>query len=160
LAEQLLQQALRSVAADSAVRQSLPLGADFSDSATLHADAELARSALIEALRHADLEQLAAALRQADRGTQRAAPIGPLKQLEDSQSITSETPIRLRAHLSATVDQVGQRSVLRSRAGDFPISEDDAAPIKALLATNAARAEDLGVDLARRLLLAGLAVVE
>jgi hypothetical protein len=40
------------------------------------------------------------------------------------------------------------------------LTEDDAAPVKALLAAGTAQAEDLGLDLARRLVLAGLAVVE
>jgi lysine-specific demethylase/histidyl-hydroxylase NO66 len=160
LAEQLLQQALRTVAADSTVRGSLALGVDFADSATLRSDAELARSALVAALQQADVEQLAATLRRSARGTQRAAPIGPLKQLRDAGTIAPDTMIALRQHLAATVDGVGQRLLLRSRAADFPLTEDDAAPVKALLAAGTARAEDLGLDLARRLVLAGLAVVE
>jgi hypothetical protein len=74
--------------------------------------------------------------------------------------ITADTVIVLREHLAATVDRVGQRSVLRSRAADFPVTEDDAAPVKALLAQGRARADELGLELARRLVLAGLAVVE
>jgi ribosomal protein L16 Arg81 hydroxylase len=160
LAEQLLQQALRTVSADGTVRASLALGVDFADSSTYRRDAELTRSALIAALEQADVEQLAATLRRAARGTQRAAPIGPLKQLRDADTIITDTVIVLREHLAATVDRVGQRSVLRSRATDFPITEDDAAPVKALLAQGRARADDLGLELARRLVLAGLAVVE
>jgi hypothetical protein len=40
------------------------------------------------------------------------------------------------------------------------VAESDVAPIKTLLTTGVARADDLGLDLARRLLLAGLAIVE
>ena len=50
--------------------------------------------------------------------------------------------------------------MVRSRAGDFPLAEDDAAAVKHLLSEGRARADELGLDLARRLLLAGLAVVE
>lgn len=160
LAEQLLQQALRTVSSDSTVRGSLALGVDFADSTSIRSDVELARSALIAALEQADVEQLAATLRRTARGSQRAAPIGPLKQLRDAHAITPDTAIVLRRHLAATIDRVGQRLVLRSRAADFPITEDDAAPIKALLAVGSADAADLGLDLARRLVLAGLAVVE
>ena len=49
--------------------------------------------------------------------------------------------------------------MVRSRAGDFPVAEEDVAPLKALLSGGSVRADDLGLDLARRLVLAGLAVV-
>ena len=49
---------------------------------------------------------------------------------------------------------------MRSRAGDPAVAEDDVGPLEALLTNGAATAGDLGVDLARRLLLAGLAIVE
>jgi hypothetical protein len=40
------------------------------------------------------------------------------------------------------------------------LTEGDVAPLKTLLTTGVAKAGDLGLDLARRLLLAGLAIVE
>ena len=43
--------------------------------------------------------------------------------------------------------------------GDFSLTEADVAPVKALLAQGDATAGDLGLDLGRRLVLAGLAVV-
>ena len=51
-----------------------------------------------------------------------------------------------------------RRTLLRSRAGDLPLDEADVAPVKSLLASGTARADELGLDLARRLLLAGVAV--
>lgn len=159
MAEQLMQQALRSAATRPDVRHSLPLGVDFADTASLRSDVELARRALVDALEHADVDQLAQTLRRHHRGTQRAAPVGPLRQLRDSGSITTDTALVLRNHLAATLDQQGGRSVIRSRAAEFVITENDAAPVKTLLETGSASAEDLGVDLARRLVLAGLAVV-
>ena len=57
-------------------------------------------------------------------------------------------------------DHTGSRSLVHSRAGDLAVAEDDVAQLKALLNNGVATAGDLGVDLARRLLLAGLAVVE
>ncbi len=160
LAEQLLQQALRTVAADPAVRHSLALGVDFAEPGTLRSDVELARTALVDALRDADLDQLARTLQRSSRSTQRAAPIGPLKQLRDAERLGPDAIVVLRGHLAATIDQVGQRSVVRSRAADFALSEDDAAAMKALLTSGSARVADLGDGLARRLVLAGLAVVE
>ena len=117
LAEQLLQQALRTVAADSAVRGSLALGVDFADSATLRSDVELARSALVAALQQADVEQLAATLR-----TQR--PRHPAGRTDRPP----EAAARRRSHRPRHGDRaarapgrrrstgVGQRLVLRSRA--------------------------------------------
>jgi bifunctional lysine-specific demethylase and histidyl-hydroxylase NO66 len=66
----------------------------------------------------------------------------------------------LRRHLIASLDNSGADIVLRSRAGVLTMTESDVAPIKTLLTTGVARADDLGLDLARRLLLAGLAIVE
>lgn len=159
-AEQLLQQALQTIAHDPAVRASLPLGVDFSDAASLRADAEVVRSALIDAIRYADASQLGTALHRADRSTQRAAPVGPLRQLRAADQLEDSTLLVLRPHLAAQIENDGHRSVVRSRAGDFPLTEDDAAPVKRLLGEGHARADALGLDLARRLLLAGLALVE
>jgi hypothetical protein len=50
--------------------------------------------------------------------------------------------------------------VVRSRAGDLTVSEADVAPLKTLLSTGTATAGDLGLDLTRRLLLAGLVTLE
>jgi lysine-specific demethylase/histidyl-hydroxylase NO66 len=102
---------------------------------------------------------VARALQAAARDTQRAAPVGPLRQLRDADAVTADTMLRLRDHLAATLDQTGTGSVVRSRAGDFALTEADVAPVKALLAHGDATAGDLGLDLARRLLLAGMAVV-
>ena len=96
LAEQLLSQALRTVAQDPAVRRSLELGVDFAESAALRGDIDLVRSALISALQQADGDQVARALQRSARNTQRAAPIGPLRQLRDASAITPETVLRLR----------------------------------------------------------------
>ena len=94
------------------------------------------------------------------RSNQRAAPIGPLKQLRDADAITADTQLVLRRHLAATVDHTGSRILVRSRAGELAVAEDDVGPLKALLTNGKATAGDLGLDLARRLLLAGLAIAE
>ena len=159
LAEQLLTQALRTVAADPAIRHSLQLGVRFDDQGSFSADLEAARTALVAALQRADVGQVSRALQVMARDTQRAAPVGPLRQLRDADSITAETGVRLRDHLAATLDQTGTGSIVRSRAGDFPLAEADVAPMKALLEQGDGTAGDLGLDLVRRLVLAGVAVV-
>jgi bifunctional lysine-specific demethylase and histidyl-hydroxylase NO66 len=160
IAEQMLQQALHRVTQDPAIRGSLPIGVDFDHWEALHPDAELVRRALVSAVQSTDLSLIFDTLRRHERGTQRAAPIGPLRQLRDADQISSTTMITLRRHLAAHLDHAGGRSVVRSRADDFVLHEEDVAPMKGLLAGGAATADDLGLDLARRLVLAGLATVE
>jgi hypothetical protein len=116
---------------------------------------------LIAALERSDPETVASAIQQQARGSQRAAPIGPLKQLHDADTLRDETPIRLRGHLAATLQHVkGPRIVLRSRAGDFPVSEAEAASVKMLMSDVVIPAKDLGFDLVRRMMLAGVAVID
>jgi bifunctional lysine-specific demethylase and histidyl-hydroxylase NO66 len=159
VAEELMAEALRTVAADPVIRQSLALGVRFDDQGTFAGALESARSALVAALQRADIDQVARAMQVAARDTQRAAPVGPLRQLRDADAIAAPTVLRLRDHLAATLDQSETGSVVRSRAGDFPLTEPDVAPVKALLDQGDATAGDLGLDLARRLVLAGMAVV-
>jgi hypothetical protein len=158
LAEQLLDQALRTVRNDPAVRQSLPVGVRFDDPASFGADLEAARTALVAALQGADLDQVGRTLQVAARGTSRAAPVGPLAQLRAAGAVAVGTPVRLREHLAATLETTPSGSVLRSRAGELALGEEDVAPVKALLTEGRLTAGDLGLDLARRLLLAGVAV--
>jgi bifunctional lysine-specific demethylase and histidyl-hydroxylase NO66 len=160
IAEQMLQQALHKVAQDPAIRGSLPIGVDFNQSEALRPDVELVRRTLVSAVQSSDLNAIFDTLRRNHHGTQRAAPIGPLRQLHDADRITSTTTITLRRHLAAYLDHAGGRSVVRSRADDFPVREEDVAPIKGLLESGVATADDLGLDLARRLVLAGLATLE
>ncbi len=159
LAEQMISEALRTVAQDPRLRASLALGVDLGDPTAFRADTDLIQAALVEAVQGVDHDQVSRTLQQAARNTQRAAPIGPLRQLRDAERIVADTIIVLRSHLAAALEQRGGRTVVRSRAGDFPVTEEDVAPIKALLTGGSARADDLGLELARRLVLAGLAVV-
>jgi bifunctional lysine-specific demethylase and histidyl-hydroxylase NO66 len=158
LAEQLVQQAIRTVSNNALVRTSLPVGVSFSD-ASIRSDVDLVREALIQAIRDADVDQVEASLREASRDSQRAAPIGPLQQFRAAAELETTSAVLLRPHLAASLDHRGARVVLRSRAEDLDIDEDDVAPVKSLLSTGTAVAGDLGVDLARRLVLAGIAVV-
>lgn len=160
LAEQLMHQALQTLADNPAVRGSLGLGVHVAEPGVMRQDIELVTAALADAVLHADLDQLAEALIRSARSNQRAAPIGPLKQLHDANGLTTDTQIMLRQHLLASVEHSGADILLRSRAGEMKLTESDVAPLKTLLTTGVAKAGDLGLDLARRLLLAGLAIVE
>jgi lysine-specific demethylase/histidyl-hydroxylase NO66 len=156
LAEQLLQQALRTVAADQAVRRSLPLGVDLGQPDDLAEDVEAVRSALVAALGAADLDRLSEVLHASARGSQRAAPVGPLRQLRLAEELQPDTVLALRAHLAARLVPQGTGTLLRSRAADFPVAAAELPAVRRLLATGAATTAELGEDLARRLVLGGL----
>ena len=160
LAEQLTRQALRSLADDTDLRDSLALGVDPRRAETLGPDVERVRDAPLDAVRDADLDTLAAALTRSERDSRRPAPVGPLGQLGTASALEPRTVLRLRAHLAATLDQAGGRSLLRSRAGELALNEADVAPVKALLDEGHASVADLGDALARRLVLAAVVVAD
>jgi hypothetical protein len=160
LAQQLVDQALKTLADDPVMRASLPLGVDVSDSSEMRQDFDVVNALLTDAVEHADVDQMSESLLDDARSNQRAAPIGPLKQLRDADAIAVDTQLVLRRHLAASLDHTGSRILVRSRAGDMAVAEDDVGPLKALLTNGVAAAGDLGLDLARRLLLAGLAIAE
>lgn len=159
LAEQFMAQALRTVAGAAQMRGSLPLGLQVSAAASYRDDVEGVRTALLDAVQHADADVLAQALVRADRGTRRPAPVGPLQQLHDADNLTPDTELVLRGQLAATLEQEGSLSVLKSRAGRLELAEADVAPAKALLEHRCSTVDDLGTALARRALLVGIAVV-
>ena len=160
LAEQLTRQALASLADDADLRGSLALGVDPTRAETLGPDVERVRAALLDAVRDADLETLAAALTRSERDSRRPAPVGPLRQLDTATRLEPTPVLRLRAHLAASLDQAGGRSVLRSRAGELVLDKADVAPVKGLLDEGRATAGDLGDALARRLLLGAVVVAD
>jgi hypothetical protein len=159
VAEQLVQEALRTATQDPSVRASLALGASFADGSDIRDDVATVRAALESALRAIQPDVIAAALQRQSRSSSRAAPVGPLKQLRDAGSLVPETRLMLRRHLAATLEHPGgTRTVLSSRAGELALAEDEVAPAKALLTGAELTAGDLGVELARKLVQACLAV--
>jgi lysine-specific demethylase/histidyl-hydroxylase NO66 len=160
IAQQLMRQALRALAEDPVMRASLPLGVDVSDPSEMRQDFDVVAAVLADAVEHTDLDQMSESLLHDARSNQRAAPIGPLKQLRDADAITVNTRLVPRRYLAASVDHTGSHVLVRSRAGDLAVAENDVGPLNALLTNGVATAGDLGLDLARRLLLAGLVSAE
>lgn len=161
LAEQLVQQALRTASADPDVRSSLALGVDVTDPTQLGDDVALVRERLIEALREVDAATLAAALAPVLRSGQRAAPIGPLRQLRASDRLTADTALRVRAHLAASVTDHDDGSLtVVSRAGRMTVPAADAGAFRRWWQQGTGTAAEIGPDLARSLLVTGLAVPE
>ena len=160
IAEQLTRQVLSSLAENPDLRASLPLGVDVANPHEIRPDVELITAALATAVTQGDVDQISIALQDSARSNQRAAPIGPLKQLSDAAVITVDTKIVLRPHVMASIDHTASGILIRSRAGDLAVAQSDVVPLTTLLMTGIATAGDLGLDLARRLLLSGLAIVE
>ena len=67
--------------------------------------------ALVAALGSTDRQRLSEVLDTSARGTQRAAPVGPLRQLRTAQELQPSTPLTLRAHLAGErpVAPIGQQ---------------------------------------------------
>ena len=160
IAEQLTRQILSSLAENPDLRASLPLGVDVANPHEIRPDVELITAALATAVTQGDVDQISIALQDSARSNQRAAPIGPLKQLSDAAVITVDTKIVLRPHVMASIDHTASGILIRSRAGDLAVADSAVVPLTTLLRTGIATAGDLGLDLARRLLLSGLAIVE
>ncbi len=158
LAEEMLKVALARAARDPAVRAALPVGATLTDRDERGADVEVVRDALVRALSEVDAADLSTALAAGARGGQRAAPLSPLAQHALAQDLRDETPLRLRLHLAADLSSHDGYGVLSSRAGTLRVEGADLSATRSFLDQGAATAGELGVDLARRLVLAGVAV--
>lgn len=156
LADEMVARAVAVASEDDRVRASLALGVDVADPSDWESDVDVVREALVRALRDVPVETLSAALAARSRGTQRAAPVGPVATVRAAASLDGADVLRLRPHLQARLDG----NVLRSRAGDIPLDADEVPAIRALLGGEGTTAGDLGVDLARRLLLRGVVLVD
>lgn len=151
--------ALAEAGRDRAVRESLALGADVTDQAVIGADVEQMRAALHRALDTVDTGHVAERLAARSRSAQRAAPMGPLAQMDAVRRLPGIPRLVLRPHLAARLDTTPEGyAVLVSRAGRLPLEAADVDRVRNLLDAGEAPVADLGTDLARRLLMGGVAV--
>ncbi|GAA2738087.1 hypothetical protein GCM10009867_27900 [Pedococcus aerophilus] len=158
LADEMLKVALSSAAKDPSVRASLPLGTSLADPAARAADVELVRAALVRAVSELDASDLVTALSSSARGAQRAAPVAPLAQHALAHALEDDTALVVRAHLTPELADHDGYAVLTTRAGTLRLESDELTTVKAFLDEGGATAGELGTDLARRLVLAGIAV--
>ena len=141
--------------ADERVRASLGLGVDLTDSEAWDGDLDVVREALVRALRDVPAEALTDALDLKSRRAQRAAPVNPVATVRAAARLDGSERLTVRPHLEPRLD--GDR--LRSRAGELALEPAEFERLGDLLATGHASAFDLGLDLARRLLLGGVVVL-
>ena len=161
LADVLVGSALAEASRDPAVRASLTIEPDGFGHGVLSKDVEVVREALLRALREVSYDEVTDALEVRVRAAQRPSPIGPLAQLAAAESLTDDTALRLRPHLEARlVPSHEGPAVLTSRLPDFAVETADVATVVALLSGGTLRADIVGRELARRLMTAGLVVVQ
>jgi len=167
LLEQLVAEAVAELGSDVDVRSSLPVGTDVSDPRDLTDDLELVRARLLRAVQDVPGEALARRLAEVAGSAQRPAPIRPLAQLAaadaltDDAALTEDTRLRLREHLAARfTERADGTVVVHSRVGDLDLTHEEATLAAGLLRGAPVAVTELGVALARRLLLAGIAVTD
>ena len=156
VAEELVATALAAASGDERVRAPLAVGVDLADASGWQSDVDVVREALVRALRDVPVETLSAILAAKSRSTQRAAPIGPVATVRAAAALDGAQVLRLRPHLQARLDG----DVLRSRAGDVSHDADATPAIRALLGGEGTTASELGLDLARHLLLGGVVLID
>ena len=146
LAEHLAQAALAALCDDPRMRRSLPLGV-----AGPEEEIAAVRERLAAAVLEADTTSL---FHRARRGQGRPAPLGPVAQLSAIDGLRPESLVRLREALEARFD--GSR--LTTRVGWLDFHEEDLPSVRRLLEGGDYLAADIGLELAERLLRAGVLV--
>jgi hypothetical protein len=154
----MLDRALLEVVGDLAVRTSLPLGVHVGNPAEVAPDVELVRARLLQAIGGLSADDIAAVLASRAQASGRPDPVGPLAQLHAARSVTDDTALVLRLHLEPRLETHDDGVRLTSRAGVLELGAEDAAAVEMLLAGDPVAAGALGLDLARRLLVAGVVV--
>lgn len=144
VAEELVQAALASLQDDPAIRGNLPLGESQPDEATLEHIRERVREALQDASARDALDRIR-------RSQARPAPLGPLRQLQTLNSLADDTLLSWRGAL----DPVVRGNRVYTRLGWFDFSNAELERLQPVLDGSPATVEDLGRDLAERLLAAG-----
>lgn len=159
VADELVTMALAAASRDERVRASLDISPTGFDHDTVAPDVELVRAALVRALDAIEPAAVVDALEARARGTQRPAPIGPLAQVAAAEALRPDASLVLRPYVGARLVPSGDGpATLRTRLADFPVEAHDVGTFVALVAGGVLRADMIGLDLARRLMLAGLVV--
>ncbi|MBC9823775.1 cupin domain-containing protein [Terrabacter sp. MAHUQ-38] len=160
VADELVTIALATASRDERVRASLDVTPSGFDRNALVPDVEIVREALVQAMREVEPDDVVDALEIRARGAQRPSPISPLAQVAAAEALTPDTSLRLRPHVAARLVQDAAGSVtLHSRIADLAVEPHDVGTLVALLDDGVLRADMVGMELARRLMLAGLLVV-
>jgi hypothetical protein len=122
-------------------------------------DLEVVRNRLLAAVADVPGEDVVARLGRRVRDAQRAAPVGPLAQHQAASALRGVDKVALRPHLAATLVHGNDgRTTLRTRAGDVDLQPDELTAVAPLLDGATCSAGEVGLDLARRLMLGAILV--
>jgi hypothetical protein len=158
LARRLLDRALLDLAGDVDVRTSLPLGVSVGDPSGIAPDVEFVRARLMQSIDGLSPDEIAAALASTSAASGRPEPLGPLTQLRAAESLADDITVVLRSHLEPRLEMHDDGARLTTRAGVIEIGPQDATAVEMLLTGDPVAAGTLGLELVRRLLVAGVVV--
>lgn len=162
LLERLITYAVARLADDPEVRRSLPISADAGHADRVPAaDFESVRERLIAVLAGATPADVLPQTELAHRAAQRAAPVAPIASVVAAGALGPDDILTLRPHLAAVLTEPnadGAAEVV-SRAGQFAVAAGELAGVEQLLAGGTIAVRESGIDLARRLVLGGIATV-
>ncbi|GAA6527553.1 cupin domain-containing protein [Intrasporangium sp. DVR] len=157
LAEALVGEAMKALAAAETQRAPLGLGVDVGEAAELSDEVERLRGVLAGLVEQVDAAQVAERLGRQARSATRPAPISPVAQARRALTLGEDDVIRVRPFVKASlVDRPEGTAMLQSRAGTVTVTGAERPAVEALLLQGEASVSNLGLELARRLLTAGL----
>lgn len=156
LAEELVGEAVRRLAASEEQRSPLRPGVDVADPEDIAGALAATRAALLEAVAGIEDEVVAAALARRRRGAGRPAPVDPVATVRRADTL-ARRPLLPRPHVYPDVEVATDgTAVLVSRAGRLRLTADEAREVRRWLAGDSVQ---LDPALARRLLLGGVGVL-
>ncbi|ADU47053.1 cupin domain-containing protein [Intrasporangium calvum] len=159
LAEALVAEAMHALVDAESERAPLPLGVDVGNPAGVADEVTRLREVLAGLVEGIDPDRVAARLGRQARAAARPGPLSPVAQARRALQLGPDDVIRLRGFVRPEViDGPDGGAVVQSRAGSLTVTADERPAIETLLAQGEAPVSTLGLDLARRLLTAGLAL--
>jgi lysine-specific demethylase/histidyl-hydroxylase NO66 len=163
--QHLVQQLVARARDDPALRASLPMGVDLGDSDVLAPELAATVSALAahlgSAAGSAAVDAVAGAIADELDAQTRAAPLGPLAQLQAAESIGSDTALRMRARLRCRITRRGGDLQLRLLDKTVELVAADENAVKAVLTGEVLTPASLpGLDADEQLALARLLLRE
>ncbi|MDQ4038171.1 MAG: cupin domain-containing protein, partial [Actinomycetota bacterium] len=157
---------LAEAATDPDLRSSLPLGVDLADDEMVAAEVRATIGALTRWLEQAESGPAGRLLRRRVWGQSRAAPLTPIRTAIALSELDEQSMIRLRPHLDLRWESVESGLRVETATQVLDLDAGAASTLAALRAGRRIRLdqiEDLdpeaGLDLGRRLIRAGIAVL-
>jgi hypothetical protein len=160
----LVEALLAETQSEANLRRSLPVGLDLGSAGALSEDLAETIDLLVAGLRSVDAEAVAERIAAELATASRPAPIAPLGQVEAADRVDASTVVRLRAGLSARLEDTASGVALRAQGASLSLEPEHAGAVGRLLDGEPWRLDSLPGDsdavaeLVRRLLVRGVVV--